>query len=287
MKRVIFFSLIVFTSLIAFTLVAGAIIFYGRDPQSRLSLKDSGFLPEGVFAAMQGNDDGNDADYKERDEIRRSVQLKPGARVEVTGINGPVEIETGTSDTAEIHIVRSARSREDLEFRKILIESSPDSLVIRVEKDNGKKVKVRQRVTLKLPRQVELTAGGVNGRVIVGESDGAVKVWGVNGAVEVAQATGFSEISGINGRVSVTIKNLGERGVEVSGINGAVELRFANDINADLRVSGVNGKVSPDLPNVTLQGDVTRNNFRAQIGSGGSPITASGINGSLRLSRIG
>src|SRR6476620_5903067 len=69
-----------------------------------------------VALAAQGPDD--DQDYKERDEIKKSVDLSPGARVEVTGINGTVTAETSSGNTAEIYIVRSARTREALTHRR-------------------------------------------------------------------------------------------------------------------------------------------------------------------------
>jgi len=232
----------------------------------------------------------DDSDFTEKDEVRQSYQLTPGATVRVAGINGAVDIETSNGSTAEVHIVRSARSRADLEHRKIIIEHTPASLVVRGENENerryarGEQPQVRQRVTLRLPRQIDLTASGINGRTSVGEVDGPVKVSGINGKVEVAQAVGYSELSGINGSVIVTIAQLGERGIRVSGINGAVELRFADALNADLKVTGINGSVNADMPNVTVQGTVSRNNFNARIGSGGAPINVSGVNGRVRLS---
>ena len=138
-------------------------------------------------------------------------------------------------------------------------------------------------MTLKLPRQIDLQASGINGRTTVGEVDGPVRLSGINGRVDVAQARGYSEISGINGTLTMTITQLGERGVRVSGINGGVELRFAEALNADLHVNGINGSVSADVPNVVVQGRVNRNNFNAQIGTGGAPINVSGINGHVRL----
>ena len=231
-------------------------------------------------------------DLPERDEVRQTYELTPGARVEVSGINGSVDIETANGGTAEVHIVRSAHDRADLEFHKIVIEHSPDKLVVRGEKDRdrrsmGRSRQVRQRVMMRIPRQVDLLSSGINGRVTVGAIDGPVQLSGINGRVDVAQARGFSHISGINGRVSVTITELGEKGIHVSGVNGGVELQFAEELNADLDVSAVNGSVSTEVPNVSIQGKLDRSNFRARIGNGGSPISVSGVNGRVRLSRAG
>ncbi len=128
---------------------------------------------------------------------------------------------------------------------------------------------------------------GINGRATVGQIDGPVKLSGINGRVEVAQAMGYSDISGINGQVKMTISQLGERGIHVSGVNGGVELFFAEDLNADLDVTGINGSVTPAVANVTVLGKLDRQNFHAKIGAGGSPIKVSGVNGHVKLSRVG
>jgi len=230
----------------------------------------------------------DDSDFAERDEVNQSYELAPGARVEVRGINGKVDIETGSGTTAVLNIVRSARNRDDLNYHKIIIEPSANSLVIRGEKENDRgNHNVRQRVTLKLPRQVDMTVSGVNGATKVGEIDGPVKLSGINGSVEVAQALGYSDISGINGRVRVNIAQLSDRGIRVSGVNGGVELRFAEDLNADLEVNGINGSVNADVPNVMVMGKIDRQNFRAKIGNGGTPIIVKGVNGSVTLGRVG
>jgi hypothetical protein len=231
-------------------------------------------------------------DLPERDEFHQSYQLSAGARVEVRGINGSVDVETSSGSVAEVDIIRSARNREDLEYRKIIVEQTPSSLVVRSDNDReksnfGRNRDVRQRVTLKLPRAVDLGVSGVNGRVGVGEIDGPVRLSGINGKVDVAQALGYSDISGINGRVKVTISQLGERGIHVSGVNGGVELFFAEDLNADLDVTGINGSVNTDVANVTIFGKLDRQNFHAKIGSGGSPIKVTGINGHVKLARAG
>ena len=247
----------------------------------------------GAHSAQHKSDDPGDRDYPELDEFRQSYQLAPGAKVEVRGINGAVDIETAAGTTAEVHIVRSARTRDDLNYHKIVVEATGTSLIVRGEKDGergdrrDRDRQVRQRVMLKLPRQVDLGVSGVNGRVNVGEIEGPVRLNGINGRAEVAQAVGHSELSGINGHVRVTISRLSEQGIRVSGINGGVELRFTDDVNADLDVTGINGPVDADLPNVTLTGKLNRQNVHAKIGLGGSPIRVSGINGRVKLTRAG
>ena len=45
-----------------------------------------------------------------QEETQQSVRLESGARVEVRGINGSVEINTADTDTADVRILRTASS---------------------------------------------------------------------------------------------------------------------------------------------------------------------------------
>lgn len=230
----------------------------------------------------------DDSEFTERDEFRQSYTLAPGAQVRVSAINGAVEVETSAGGAAEVHILRTARNRSDLDYRKVIVEQTATGLVVRGENEresgwHGDNHQVRQRVWLKIPRNVDFTASGINGMATVGELDGPVKLSGINGRVSVAQARGYIDISGINGAVTMLVTQLTERGIHVSGINGRVELRFDGALNADLTVNGVNGSVNADVPNVTVQGRVSRTSFNAKIGAGGSPINVSGVNGSVNL----
>src|SRR5205085_2256820 len=145
-----------------------------------------------------------------QEETRQSVRLESGARVEVRGINGSVEINTADTDTADVRILRTASSPDDLEYGKVTVDASSTCLVVRGENNGARGFwhwlwggggQVKQEVTLTLPRRVELVTKGVNGPVRVGEVEGSVSVEGVNGRVEVAQSSGHSEIKGVNGKI--------------------------------------------------------------------------------------
>ena len=226
-----------------------------------------------------------------RDEIRKSYELTAGARVEVSGINGWVKIETSDSKTADIYIERTGESQEVLNRRKITIENTSAGLTIRGDKGDGNFLsrmfgsKPSEHVTLRLPRQISLVTNGVNGAVTSGEIGGSVEINGVNGKVEVAEAAGSAEFSGINGNVSVGLKQIGKHGVDINGINGNIELRLSEGVNADLEAHGMNGQVTSDMPNVVV-GKSDYGSYTAQIGSGGNSISASGINGNIRLTRM-
>jgi len=225
-----------------------------------------------------------------RQEIRQSYELSPGARVEIVGLNGAVKIETSDTKTAEVFIERTASCQEAMDRRKVTIEADANSLRIRGEKSDDAGFFSRlfgssnERTTLKLPRQIALSAKGVNGSFITGDIDGAVEVTGVNGRVQVSSAVGTALFKGINGNMVVGLKSIGQEGVTLSGINGNIELRLGADVNADFDARGMNGQVVSDLPNVSIDKE-KRGKVWARIGTGGSGITAKGINGNIRFTR--
>src|SRR5215213_3244912 len=225
-----------------------------------------------------------------RQEIRQTYELSPGARVELIGLNGAVKIETSDRKTAEVYIQRTASSQEALDRRKVTIEADSNSLRIRGEKSDDAGFFSRffgssgERTTLKLPRQIALNAKGVNGSFVTGDIDGPVEITGVNGRVQIASAEGRASFKGINGNIVVGLKKLDQEGVTLNGINGNIELRCGADVNADLDTQGMNGRVISDLPNVTVDKS-KRGSYWARIGTGGSGITAKGINGNIRLTR--
>jgi hypothetical protein len=226
-----------------------------------------------------------------REEIRKTYELSAGARVEVAGINGSVKIETSDSKTAEVYVERTGNSQEVLSRRRVTIDATADSLTVRAENADTSLFarifgsKPSERLTLRLPRAVSLVARGINGSVVAGEIEGTVEVKGVNGKVDVAQASGSATFKGINGNIAVALKQIDKGGVDISGINGNIELRLNDGVNADLEAHGMNGSVISDLPNVSV--DKSRHgSYSAQIGSGGNSISARGINGNIRLTRM-
>ena len=227
-----------------------------------------------------------DSDWTEKDEFQQSYTLAPGSQVEIKAINGSVTIETTSGSTAEVHVIRLARKREDLEYRKVVVEQAGSRFTVRGENDSeGRRhADVRQQVMLKLPRKVDLEVHGINGSVKAAEIEGHGSVSGVNGKVELTQVGGINKISGINGSVSVSVARLDQEGMKISGVNGRVDVQFAENLNAEIHASGINGKVETDLPTLLLS-EWSRSNFKGKVGSGGPIISVSGVNGKVALKK--
>jgi len=225
------------------------------------------------------------------DETRKSFELKPGARIEVQGINGKVEIQTSDTRTAEVYVRRTGDSPNSLRRREMIIEQTADGLLVRARTqhlgfwDHLFGHNPTEQVTIKAPRQIALAFNGINGGVMTGDIDGPLEAKAINGRVELGAASQYAELGGINGNIVIGLKQLGDRGARFSGVNGGIEIRLANGLNADLTARGMNGSVRSDIPEVTVDKEESGSRYSARIGSGGSPITIGGINGNVRLTR--
>ena len=229
-----------------------------------------------------------DADLPIKEEINQTFELSPGARVDISRINGSLEIETAEGNTAEIHIVRSARNQNTLAHRRTVIERKSDRLFIGSRDGNNSlwdlvqgNDDLRSRVKLKLPRKIRLGIYHIIGRVKVGEVDDLVAVVSVNGEVTIAQAVGTMDLSQINGRVTAAVREADKRGIHLRRISGPVEIRFLTPLNADVEVIGLNGSFNDKGLNATVTERRGNSSFNAKIGSGGIPVEISRVNGNV------
>jgi DUF4097 and DUF4098 domain-containing protein YvlB len=228
----------------------------------------------------------DDDDYTERDESRQSYRLSPGARVELNSVSGHVTIETGSGSEAEVHIVRSARSRDDLRCREFKVAATESGL--RLDGSDNRRecrnVQVRQTVNLRLPRSINLEVTSVAGHVKVGEIDGSVRMTSIAGHATIRQAAGEASFTSISGHVTVNLSRLGGRGIRMSSISGNIDVGLPEGANADWRVSSISGNVTSDAPGVTVQ-KVGPSDYEGRIGSGGTEMTFSSISGNVHFRR--
>lgn len=251
--------------------------------------RSHGGVREGLNRIVRAS--GDNSPGVSGDETRKTFELKPGARIEVQGINGRVDVQTSDTKTAEVYVRRTADDPSSLRRREMIIEQTSDGILVRSRQNHvglwehlfGKDPK--EEVTIKAPRAIALSLKGVNGRINTGDIDGALEVKGVNGRVELGSANDSVEIGGVNGSISVGLNRLGEQGARITGVNGGIELKLANGLNADLHAHGMNGNVRSEIPEVNVNREDAWSRYSAHIGKGGPPIEISGINGNVRLTR--
>jgi DUF4097 and DUF4098 domain-containing protein YvlB len=278
-----------------------------------------------MLACVAPSAGGTQRDFKERDEFNQTYQLPQGARVEISSIRGSVKITNTDSATAEVQIIRTARTRADLEYHKIEVAQTGNTLVVRGVQEPGERgrrnIQVNHQVILKLPRSIDLSvtsvsgslqSGDVYGQVHVssisgsanfGNVGGKLQVNSVSGSVEVGNVgsdarvnsvsgnvglghvNGSLDVTSVSGGVKAGLMSLSPQGIHINSVSGSIEIGFKSEVNADFTAEHVSGQVYLDMPNVSRESEEKSSNVRARIGAGGTPITISSVSGSIRLTR--
>ena len=264
-------------------------------------------------------------EFRERDEINQTYQLAPGARVEVSSIRGSVKIVNADTATAEVRIIRTARTRADLEYHKIEVAQTGNGLVVRgvqePDERRGQNIQVNHEVILKLPRRIDLSVNSISGSLQAGDVDGQLHVSSISGSVNtgnisgklqvssvsgnlevgnvgaearvtsisgnvgLGQVNGSLNVSSVSGGVKTTLVSLSPQGIHINSVSGSIEMGFKSDVNADFSAEHISGQVYLDVPNVIRDSEEKSSSVRARIGAGGTPITISSVSGNIRLTR--
>ncbi|MDX6694364.1 MAG: hypothetical protein QOF02_1967 [Blastocatellia bacterium] len=222
--------------------------------------------------------------YSVRSEINETYQLSPDARVDISGIEGPVEVETTDGNVAEIHLVRMARTQADYDCDKIDIQHTQGTLVLRHQQDKSCKIiHARERMKLVVPRSANLSFKQIEGDLSIGATDGALRLDSIEGFVKVAKAQS-ADIRSLEKGLSLMVSRLGSQGINISQVEGSVELGLSSDVNADLRINSYSGDIKTEIPDAQVN-DSGRAGYRARFGNGGADISISHIEGDIRIRR--
>jgi hypothetical protein len=262
------------------TLVSGAAALlalggHAEQQKSQARNANAGSLANEAIKAVAG------------EEVHQTYQLADGAHVDVSHISGPVSVEATDGQSAEVHIYRSAKNSDDLAYRKVIVERTASGLSIRQKMGDAEpsKINLLNRVVLKLPRRVNLSAKNISGDFNVSGIGGAVDLQGISGSVEAKHLNGAFTVSNASGDVRLAAVRVTGAGLRVSNVSGDVYLHLAGDVNAELSINNTTGGVSNKMSGLALN-KVDSANYYARLGSGGPRIVVSNVTGTVVLQRI-
>jgi hypothetical protein len=221
------------------------------------------------------------------EETRQTYQLAAGAHIDVSYISGPVSVEAIDGQSAEVHIYRTAKNSDDLAYRKVIVEQTSSGLTIRQKMDNSEpsKINLLNRVVLRVPRQVSVSAKNINGDFNISGVGGAVDLNSISGSVEAVHLNGALTVSGTSGNVRLAAARINGAGLRVSNVSGGVYLQLASDLNAELSINNTTGAVSNKIAGLSLD-KVGASNYSAKLGSGGPRIVVSNVTGAVVIQHI-
>ena len=220
------------------------------------------------------------------EEFHRTVPLSSNGRVSLENINGGVTITGWERNEVQIDAVKKATSQQKLNEARIEVDASGDAVRIRTRYPEGHTNNNPATVTYELhvPRVARLdNISLVNGSLEVSQISGDIKSSLVNGKTNVRDLAGTAELSAVNGAIDAYYRSLDNvRQIELKSVNGSVRLGLPSSPNAVVSVSTVNGGITTDFP-LQVQGKFVGRHIDGKLGSGGTRIEISNVNGSVHI----
>ena len=219
-------------------------------------------------------------------EFHRTVPLPANGQVSLDNVNGDVEITGWNRNEVQIDAVKKARDQQRLDEANIEVETGSDYVKIRTQyphnHTNNNPASVHY--TLHVPQNARLDSISlVNGSLTVQKVAGEVDAKLVNGKAHVSDLSGEANISSVNGSVEANYASLSNvRQIKLKSVNGSIALNLPGSPNADVKASTVNGSMKSDFP-LTVQGSFASHNLSGTLGSGGTRIELSNVNGSIHI----
>ncbi|MBI2835626.1 MAG: DUF4097 family beta strand repeat protein [Acidobacteria bacterium] len=243
-------------------------------------------------AASSGCDVVSELGGRASDQWSRTYTVAPDGRVEISNVNGAIEVEPSDGSAVEVRADRTARAVDDRAAKQLLEKVEiretvhPDSVVIetRTARLSGLwsgHAEVHYRV--RVPASVRVKVETVNGRIELGGLKGRVQAGTTNGGITGRRIGGGVDGSTTNGGITIELDRVADEGVKLETTNGSITLRLPPDANADVSARVVNGGIDADGLSFKDVERPNRRRFSGRLNSGGARVELETTNGGIRI----
>lgn len=244
--------------------------------------------------------------------------MRPGATLEIKGINGSVEAIPASGGIARVDAVKTARRGGDPnDVQIVVVEHAGGVTICAVPPSRGSRpnvcapgdegrlssrnLRVQVAFTVEVPAGVAFVGKNTNGDIEVDELAGRVEAYSTNGDVSVGGGTeviarttngsisvrsaGEADARTTNGRITADLRRIDPSGqpLRFSTTNGSVTVRIPSRIDASISARTTNGVIESEVP-ITI-GRASRRELTGTIGNGGREIELRTTNGNIVVER--
>ena len=232
--------------------------------------------------------------------IDRTVDVRPGANVLLTNVNGKIVV--GAWDQPRVRIVAVKEVEADKDeiaavLRELRVEIQPrdGGVVVTTHYPKrsdgigsifdwllGDHVSAKVQFEVTVPRSMNVEVENTNGTIRVEGVSGRLEADTTNGRIEFARCSGTLEASTTNGAIEAELVSVSKgQPLRLSTTNGRITVSLPSTLGADVDASTTNGSIKTDLPIATTRLD--RNSLRGTINGGGTPVRLRTTNGGIEI----
>jgi tRNA A-37 threonylcarbamoyl transferase component Bud32 len=233
-------------------------------------------------------------------DFSQTLPLTANGRLSLGNVNGRIEIAGWDRNEVVIKALKHGKTRESVEAAKIIVNSSPDEIVIHTEQPssvtgfpwswlwfkNSKRNDAVVDYAIQVPQSARLkNISSVNGRIVIEDVSGDIEASTVNGQMQVQGAGGNLKLSTVNGRIEAEMASLGRgQSVSLDAVNGQLEAILPSNADAEVSASTLNGGISSEFASLVVKKEFpVGSNLKGKLGNGGAHVKASTVNGGIRF----
>lgn len=234
------------------------------------------------------------ADFKAKEtaEWHKTYQLQPGGRIEISNVNGRIDVEPSQGNAVDVLAQKTARgvspeaAKQALERIEIVEDVSPAAIRIETKHQRGGGLfdhgGGEVHYTVRVPAGAEVRFATVNGSIDLAGLKGRIQAETVNGGIKAREVSGQIDASTTNGGVEVEMTQMPEGGAKLGCVNGGIKLRIPPDAKATISASVANGGITTEGLELD-KSESTRRRLEARLNGGGPRIAIEGTNGGIRI----
>ncbi len=197
-----------------------------------------------------------------KQDFHYNFKIKPGGRLEVSNLNGGIEIIAWEKDEVEVNGVMYAGTEAKLRGMKVETDSQPESLRLKTVRPEGMNCNCGAKYVIRVPKKIWLSN--------IASSNGGIKVEDVDGEARLETSNGSVKLFRHTGKVNVKTSNAG---IEAMSLSGDFSGRTSN---GGIKVDGLKGAFEADTSNASITARIDKL-------PAGRPLKADSSNGHIEL----
>ncbi len=231
-----------------------------------------------------------------REEFHQTYPLAANGSVSLRNLSGAVHISTWNQNAVKVDAIKTARNQERLQEAKIVVENTPDRVVIRTkypdrnsdgddddDRDGRSLASVEYSLTVPAGAsldEVKLVSGDVDIKGVGGE----VRVSCVSGDVNATGLRGRTEISSVSGNVKVTFSQAPPR-TRLNSVSGDVIALLPSNASVEVSANTVSGDISNEFGLEIEHGRYVGHHLTGRIGNGEGSLELHSVSGEIKVRR--
>ena len=252
-------------------------------------------LPVALVAASACDIVTADLRSQETAEWRKTYELQPGGRIDISNVNGKIDVTPSSGNSVEVVALKVAKgaspeaAKENLGRIDIVETVSRSTIKLETKVAGGggffNMGATEVRYTVKVPVSAEGRYATVNGGIDISGLSGRVNAEATNGGIRARDVAGPIEASTTNGGVDVDLARVTEPGVKLECTNGGIKLRLPADAKGTIFASVTNGGIGvTEIDGMSMNTmESTRRRLEARLNGGGPSIRLEGTNGGIQI----